>query len=59
MNTRRMISIRLEEGRVEKKVHHQVEHVEQDVEGDQVPIGGQGNEFPVVHPEMMERLERF
>ena len=54
-----MISIRLEEGRVEKKVHHQVEQVEHDVEGDQVPIGGQGNEFPVVHPDMMERLERF
>ncbi|TMW98873.1 hypothetical protein EJD97_003365 [Solanum chilense] len=55
MNTRRTPARRVEENDVNEKFHSQVKDVEQvpqGVQGDQVPIEGQGNEVPVVPLEM-------
>ena len=51
MTTRRMAARRIEKGRVNEKLHPQVEQVLQAAQvpkGAKVPIGGEGNEFLVV-----------
>ena len=47
--------MRVEENDVNQEIHPQVDEVEQVTQGsqgDQVPIGGQGNEVKVVPPKM-------
>ncbi|TMX05337.1 hypothetical protein EJD97_024185, partial [Solanum chilense] len=61
MNTKRMASTKLDEGRVNEEVPPQVKQVlqgtqrAQGAQGVQLPIRGQGNEVIVVPPEMTNR----
>ncbi|TMW86814.1 hypothetical protein EJD97_020854 [Solanum chilense] len=49
---RRTPAKRVEENDVHEGVPPQVKKVEKFLQGDQVPIGGQGNDVPVVPPEL-------